>query len=57
MIHLYILGRLPPKDVSYLRGYLSFVTSVEPEFVAALHGKYGRETIVEVMQSELVQRK
>jgi RNA-directed DNA polymerase len=45
------------KDVAYLRGYLSFVSSVEPIFIESLRKKYGTEVIEQILGAPLVQRK
>ena len=48
---------LPPDDISYLRGYLAFVNSVEPNFLRRVRQKYGDETINSLLSSEPTVRK
>ena len=57
LIHLYSTGMLPPDDISYLRGYLAFVNSVEPNFLRRVRQKYGDETINSLLSSEPTVRK
>jgi len=47
---VYNWDNLPAKDKKYLSGYLSYVKSVEPEFINKLCGKYGSTRIVEIMK-------
>ena len=57
LVHQYIKEELEPAVVSYLRGYLSYVNSVEPEFIARMRIKYGDQAINELMVEELKTRK
>ena len=57
LIHLYSTNMLSADQVSYLCGYLSFVSSVEPEFIHRVRQKYGRETVNRLMREEPVTRK
>ncbi len=57
MIHLYRSNGLADAEVSYLRGYLAFVNSVEPEFLDRLKRKYGDELLGQIMGEEVVARK
>ena len=57
MIHLYRNNGLADGEVSYLRGYLAFVNSVEPEFLNRLKRKYGDELLGQIMGEEIVARK
>ena len=50
LIHLYSMGTLAVEEVSYLRGYLAYVKSVEPKFIESVREKYGKSTIDNVMQ-------
>lgn len=50
-------GALNSERLSYLRGYLSFVSSVEPEFINSLWKKYGADTMQKIVGSPLVRRK
>ena len=56
-IYLYGRGTLDAKEVSYLRGYLAYINSVEPSYLQALEKKFGRELIANLMTEELVTRK
>ena len=49
LIHLYSRGMLPADQISYLRGYLAFVNSVDPDFLARLRQKYCDSTIDELL--------
>lgn len=57
MIHLYRNHNLAVGEVSYLRGYLAFVNSVEPEFLDRLGQKYGSEILDQIMREATVARK
>jgi RNA-directed DNA polymerase len=57
MIHLYRSNGPADAEVSYLRGYLAFVNSVEPEFLDRLKRKYGDELLGQIMGEEVVARK
>jgi len=57
LIHLYSTNALPAEKVSYLRGYIAFASSIEPEFVDRVREKYGGETITKLMGTEPVMRK
>ena len=57
LIYLYSKGMLPPDDVSYLRGYLAFVNSVEPGFLERVRRKYGDETVNRLLSVEPTIRK
>jgi hypothetical protein len=50
-------GTLPAGRIAYLRGYLSFVHSVEPTFVENLRRKYGPDVLQRIMGAPLAQRK
>lgn len=45
LIHQLLKGELSGEKVSYLKGLLSFVSDVEPDFVQALRKKYGNEYV------------
>jgi len=45
LVHKYQLGELDAKKIAYLKGYLSFVSDVEPRFIEALIDKYDAETV------------
>lgn len=57
LIHRFRNERLDEKEISYLRGYLSYVNAVEPEFLKNLKMKYGKDTILAIIKSELVSKK
>ena len=57
LIYLYSTNKLSPDKVSYLRGYLAFASSVEPEFIARVRQKFGENTIRQVMREETVMLK
>ena len=45
---VYKWNELSAKEKSHLSGYLAYCTSVEPDFINALCGKYGAKTIREI---------
>ena len=57
LIHLYTRDGLSAEEISYLRGYLAFVKSVEPKFIEAICEKYGKEIIGKVMRHTLTSGK
>ena len=57
MIFRYSLGQLPEADASYLRGYLAFVKSIEPDVISRLELKYGSEVLARIRGGNLVSRK
>lgn len=57
MIYLYSQQRLRPKDVSFTKGYLAFVSSVEPDLVMRLRRKFGDEMINTFMSEKTNMRK
>lgn len=57
MIHSYENDDLAVDEVSYLRGYLAFVNSVEPDFLDRLRQKYGTELLDQIMGEATVARK
>ncbi len=57
MMHRFKLGQLEPDAVSYLKGYLAYVSSIEPEFISRLSEKYGTDLMDKLIGSLLVQRK
>ena len=54
LIYLYSTNKLPPDKVSYLKGYLAFAISIEPEFIARVRQKYGENIISQVMREETI---
>lgn len=57
MVHHFILGDLSEKDLSYLRGYLAYIKSVEPSFLIHLGSKFDKKTIIDIFKTEIVSRK
>ena len=57
MIFRYSLGQLPAADAAYLRGYLAFVNSIEPDVILRLERKYGSEVLTQIMDERLASRK
>ncbi len=45
LVHKYQLGELDAEKLAYLKGYLSFISDVEPRFIQALIDKYDAETV------------
>jgi RNA-directed DNA polymerase len=50
-------GSLSVDAASYLRGYLSYVNSVEPAFIESLRDKYGSEVMERILEATPVRRK
>ena len=48
MVYEYINGTLSPNKVSYLKGIIAYIRSIEPSFIDTLEKKYGREVILEI---------
>jgi RNA-directed DNA polymerase len=57
LCHKYKHSKLPLGQASYLRGYLAFVSSVEPRFIESLKAKYGAELIQTILGETPVRRK
>ena len=49
MIFQYSLGQLSAAEASYLRGYLAFVKSIEPDVISRLELKYGSAVLPRIM--------
>ncbi len=49
LIHTTSLGQLLPEEILYLKGYLAFANSIEPEFQSSMKRKYGLELITFIM--------
>lgn len=56
-VHKFSLGQLSESDTSHLRGYLSYVWSVEPSLLRKLGKKYGTKIMRQIAKSELIIRK
>ncbi|KAA3630144.1 MAG: RNA-directed DNA polymerase [Proteobacteria bacterium] len=57
LVYSYINQSIAEEDMSYLRGYLSYIKSVEPGFLRSLEKKYGQEVLQKIMIHEYVKRK
>ena len=57
MIHMYSQDELSATDAAYLRGYLAFVRSVEPDLISRLKSKYGDDVLMRILGEDLVPRK
>jgi retron-type reverse transcriptase len=51
MTHHAMLGKLAPKEISELTGFLGFANSVEPEFIDRLRRKYGADLIARIQKA------
>jgi RNA-directed DNA polymerase len=51
LVHQFVENQLTGEQVSYLRGYLSFVKAVEPSFYKNTEAKYGKATLRAIYQS------
>ncbi|WP_180081225.1 MULTISPECIES: retron St85 family RNA-directed DNA polymerase [unclassified Acinetobacter] len=45
LIHKFILGSIEINELTYLKGYFSFIHHIEPDFLSRLKSKYSDETI------------
>ena len=57
MIFRYSLGQMSAADAAYLRGYLAFVKSIEPDVISRLELKYGPDVLTQIMGENLLSRK
>ena len=57
LIYLYSQGKLEANMVSYLKGYLAFMKSIEENFISSMEKKFGKRVIDRLMEEELTQRK
>lgn len=57
LVYRYINGDLDDYELSYLRGYLAYVKSVEPKFLNRLVEKYSKNTILKIQKAKIVNRK
>lgn len=57
LIHQFILGKLPERDISYLKGYLSYAVNIESAFLEALKAKYGEGVLEEISKIAHITRK
>lgn len=56
-VYKFAQGELPEREASHLRGYLSYVRSVEPAFLHKLRKKYGAAVVRQIANADLVVRK
>ncbi len=49
-VYSYLKGGLDKEDVLYLKGYLAFAESVEPEFVRGLSLRYGEDILAKLQE-------
>lgn len=57
LVYLYSRGDLSRDRISFLRGYLAYVQSVEPKMIVRLKNKFGEGTIDELFHEEVVSNK
>jgi RNA-directed DNA polymerase len=57
LCHQFRIGNLSPEKASYLKGYLSYVRSVEPAFIESLRRKFGGEIMQRIIEAALIRRK
>lgn len=57
LVHKYSTGDLSEKENSYLRGFLSYAKSVDPDFIRSLNKKYGKDKIKGIFHEELISLK
>lgn len=53
-VYKFANGQLQEKEVSHLRGYLSYVKSVEPTFITNLRKKYGADVVRQIAHADLL---
>lgn len=56
-VHGFILGKLDEKSIERLHGYISFINSVEPEFIDVLNKKYGSGTLQNLRDASVAIRR
>ncbi|MGH9760941.1 MAG: retron St85 family RNA-directed DNA polymerase, partial [Blastocatellia bacterium] len=57
LVHKYRLKQLSESEISYLRGFLSYAKSVEPNFIGGLMKKFGTALIHTLLSEALTPRK
>ncbi|MHB1218654.1 MAG: retron St85 family RNA-directed DNA polymerase [Alphaproteobacteria bacterium] len=57
MVNSYLRGSLSADQISYLRGYLSYAQSVEPDILNRLRRKFGKLAIDSLLVQQLTTRK
>ncbi|EPL3165784.1 retron St85 family RNA-directed DNA polymerase, partial [Acinetobacter baumannii] len=53
LIHKFIFGSIEINELTYLKGYFSFIQHIEPDFLSRLKSKYSDETINLIRSMEL----
>lgn len=53
-VHHFILDRIDKDEIAKLAGMLSYVNSVEPEYIEVLSDKYGRQAIQDIFEAARV---
>lgn len=57
LVYKYMEKMLSPHEISYLTGYLSYVSSVEPAFISSLKNKYGQDLLSKLLMEKITRRK
>ena len=57
LVYRFVQQRLDLKELSYLRGYISYVNAVEPSFIKSLERKYGTEVMNQIRRAPTISRK
>ena len=52
LVHTFSLGKMLEEDVCKLKGYMAFISDVEPEFCMRLRKKYGDNVMGKIMNSQ-----
>ena len=53
MVHKYSINKLDSNDLNYLKGLLSFISHVEPQFIERLKKKYGNDVLNRISKGDL----
>ncbi len=57
LIYRFINGNLDIEQKSYLKGYLSYIKAVDPEFLSNLNKKYGNEVVLTIKELDTMSKK
>ena len=57
LVYLFAQNGISKEELSYLRGYLAFIKSVEPVFLERLRKKFGGEVVERILSTETIPRK
>ena len=57
MVYKFQQDELCTEEISYLRGFLSYIHAVEPTFLKSLRQKFGDKTIASILECDLVTKK